>query len=49
MPLGVDGAYEGWCDSWDSFGSARGRMFHLSLIRADVGVGPGHNIVQVFI
>ena len=63
IPLGVDGAYEGWCDSWDSFCSAppkadfqlggcstlRRRVFHLSLIRADVqGRGLGSNIVHMF-
>ena len=44
VPLGEDGVYEGWCDSWDSFSSAPPKAdFQLggcstySLIRADVG------------
>ena len=41
IPLGYDGAYEGLCDSWDSFSPF--------LIRADVGEsGLMGNIVHVF-
>ena len=42
IPLGVDGAYEGLCDSWDSFDPF--------LIRLDVGCrGLRGNIVRMFI
>ena len=42
IPLGDDGAYEGWCDSWNSL--------VLSLDRADVGSRAwGVNIAQMFI
>ena len=42
IPPGVDGAYEGLCDSWDSFGTF--------LIRPDVGCrGLRGNIVHMFI
>ena len=42
IPPGVDGAYEGLCDSWDSFGPF--------LIRLDVGCrGLRGNIVHMFI
>ena len=42
IPLGYDGAYEGLCDSWDSFSP-------FPLIRADAGCRAcGGNIVQMF-